>query len=141
MVWLLTLLAALTGAIVSLIYILAMTENIGPIIPALFQLTILIGPYAVLGLSAWFIRSHRTTSYILLGFTLALTSLGLIIYSIEYFQFQNRDQTNPGGQNFVPFLLAVAQWLVTVSLSVILVPWFIYQNHKHKQQSLNNQGK
>jgi hypothetical protein len=132
MIWKISILTAATGSLATLYYIRAMTEHSGPPVATVVLLSFLIGPYAALALLTWCMRSHRGKSIVLFAFTLTLACSGVFVYSVQYDHFLDRDQTNPGGFDPTPFMLAVVQWFVAFCLAARLWLSFLYQKHKSR---------
>ena len=138
--WKMSLITSFCGVFPTMYYLLAMTENVALPVPAMIQISIVLGPFAALGLLAWLIRSHPVKSLVLFAFTLALVCLAMFSYSVEYKHFLDRDPATPGGSNWMPFLLALAQWVVASCLAMTLLPLFIYQNQKQSAKNRIKNG-
>ena len=135
MTWIITLSTALIGVVVTSYYMLAMTENIGPLGPAALQSTIVLGPYIVLGLLAWFMRWHHRLALASLVGALVVTCIGAFGYADLYGQFIKRDPTVPWGSNWLPFLIAMVQWVITLCLAVVALVLLVYQKKDKKPQA------
>ena len=128
----LSYITAFIGAAATVYFLIVMTENVGPLLPAAVIMLFVTGPYVALGLLAWSTRTQRVISCILFAFVIALTCFSVFAYAAEYENFLNRGKTTPGGSNWMPFLLAAAQWFATFLLAGTFLPRFLLQKRNQR---------
>ena len=123
-IWKISFSLILIGISSTIFFLFAMTTNLGPLLPALVVLGLVLGPYLVMGILVWLVRSDHVKSVVLFLVVLALVGVGVYSYAMDYQRFLNRDPNDPGGSNWMPFLLAMGHWLITFCLAAVFLPAF-----------------
>jgi len=79
-----------------------------------------IGPYAALGLFAWWQRGKAGVSRALLAVTAALATLGLFVFGMDSYRYHTEPQYRMV-QRMAVFLVPLMQWAVVLMLGLVLV--------------------
>ena len=104
MFWKLSLLTSFAAVAFAGYNIVAGTENWGPsffaaVLMFTVATTLLAGPYVILGILAFLIRSHRALSATLFAFILLISVLGITLLSLETHAYLNRNKALPEATN------------------------------------------
>ena len=114
MFWKLSLLTSFAAVAFAGYSIVAGTENWGPsffaaVLMFTVATTLLAGPYVVLGILAFLMRSHRALSATLFAVILLISVLGITLLSLETHAYLNRNKALPEATNLGIFFVGVVQ--------------------------------
>lgn len=127
-----TLALTFFAASATVFLVIAATENVGPPLPAAVIMLFIIGPYAALAALAWLTRFHRVMSVVVFFVTLALSSFGLYLFSVDCYQFFT-DPEYRQHQRLTVFIVPLVQWFFATGLGLVLIPLLAYQGSRIKQ--------
>ncbi|MGI9494413.1 MAG: hypothetical protein ACR2NK_00035 [Mariniblastus sp.] len=137
MLWKISILALFIAAALAVFNIVAGTENWGPsLLAAALMFTVaavlLVGPYIILCILAFFVRSHRTLSATLLVFILLVSVLGTTSHLWKTQVYLNRNKALPEGTDLGIFFVGFMQWMSTILLSCIVLPVYFYLSRRNR---------
>ena len=142
MFWKLSLLTSSSAAAIAVYNIVAGTESWGPSVFAAGLMctvaaALLVGPYVLLGVLAFFVRSNRALSTTLFVFILLVSLFGTTFLSLEIQAYLNRSEEVAGGTDLGLLFVGVVQWISAILLSCIVVPVYFYLGSRNPKREFN----